>query len=142
MYGRIGGVLEAKRLQTGFVRDSKQRSSKRSIFSLFSEDVLGTTEGMLEDIFYLPSAAIQRTIGFLSAHRILIGIFILSVLANILLSSRSTVGYWHTRKAEEIMIKAGVNRNNAIIRMVGLNEIDELVSHGLTGVNETNNSLW
>ena len=142
MYGRIGGVLEAQRFKTGFVEDPKQRSSERSMFSLFLEDMLGTTEGMIEDVLHLPSAAIQRTFDFMSAHRILIGILLFSVLANVFLSGRSTVGYWHTRKAERIMLTAGVNPNNAMIRMIGLKEIDELVSKGLTGINGTEDSLW
>ena len=142
MYGRIGGVLEAQRLETGFVKDPSQKSSERSMISLFFEDMLGTTEGMIEDVFHLPSMAIQRTIGFLNAHRILIALLLFSALANLFLSGRSTVGYWHTRKAETIISKAGVNSNNAMIRMVGLKEINELVSTGLTGFNETDNSLW
>lgn len=142
MYGRIGGVLEAQRLKTGFVKDPSQRSSERSMFSLFLEDMLGTTEGMLEDVFHLPSMAIRRAVGFLNAHRILIALLLFSVLANVFLSGRSTVGYWHTRKAENIVFKAGVTSNNAMIRMVGLKEIDEVVSKGLTGLNKTNDSSW
>ena len=142
MYGRIGGVLEAQTLKTGFVEDPTQRSSEKSIFSLFFEDMLGTIEAMLEDVFYLPSTTIQRAVGFMNAHMILIGLLLFSFLINLFLSGRSTVGYWHTRKADKIMLKAGVNPNNAMIRMVGLKEIDELVSKGLTGINETNNSLW
>jgi len=142
MYGRIGGVFEAHRLKTGFVEDPAQKSSERSMISLFLEDMLGTAEAMLEDVFNLPSAAIRRSVDFLSAHRLLLGLLLLSMLANVFLSGRSTIGYWHTRKAEKIMLQAGVRPNNAMIRMVGLKEIDELVSKGLIGINETESSLW
>jgi hypothetical protein len=142
MYGRIGGVLEAHRLKTGFVEDPAQNSSERSMISLFLEDMLGTAESMVEDVFKVPSAATRRSFEFLNAHRLLIGLLLFSVLANIFFSGRSTVGYWHTQKAEKIMLQAGVRPNNAMIRMVGLKEIDELVSNGLIGINETENSLW
>lgn len=142
MYGRIGGILEAHWLKTGFVGDPAQKSSERSMISLFLEDMLGTAEAMLEDVFNLPSAAIRRSIELLSAHRLLLGLLLFSMLANVFLSGRSTIEYWHTRKAEKIMLQAGVRPNNAMIRMVGLKEIDELVSKGLIGINETENSLW
>lgn len=142
IYGRIGGVLEAQRLKTGFAEDPAQKSSERSMSSLFLEDMLGTVEGMLEDVFNLPSAAIRRSVNFLDAHQLLIGLLLFSMLANVFFSGRSTIGYWHIRKAEKIMLQAGVRPNNAMIRMVALKEIDELVSKGLTGINETENSLW
>jgi hypothetical protein len=106
------------------------------------EDMLGTTEGMLEDIFMLPPQAIRRIIGFINAYRILLVLLILNVFINLFLSGRSTVGYWHYRHAERVMRKAGVEGNKAMIRMVSLKEIDELVSRGLIGANATDNGLW
>jgi hypothetical protein len=112
------------------------------MISLFMEDMLGTTEGILEDVFMLPSTAIRRTLGFINAHKILLVLLLFSFLVNMFLSGRSTVGYWHYRHAERLMRKAGVQANQAMIKMVSLKEIDELVTKGLIGVNQTDTGLW
>jgi hypothetical protein len=122
--------------------DPAQTNKDRSMISLFMGDMLGTTEEMIEDVFNLPSSALRGFFGFLSTHRILIGILVFSVLTNLFLSGRSTVGYWQHRKADMIMLKAGVKSNNAMVRMVALKDIDDLVSRGLTGVNTTHHGVW
>lgn len=142
MYGRIGGAFDSQITKTGFVSDPAQRTSERSLISLFMEDMIGTTEGMLEEVFMLPSAGIRRTLGIINTHKILLVLLIFSVIVNIFLSGRSTIGYWHHRHAERFMRKAGVQANQAMIRMVSLKEIDELVTKGLIGVNKTDNGLW
>ncbi len=142
MYGRIGVALDGQKFKTGFVHEPSQPSTSRSMGSLFMEDILGTTEGMLEDVFMLPSQAIRRTFGFINAHRILLVLLMLSIFINLFLSGRSTVGYWHHRHAERFMQKAGVQPNMAMIRMVSLKEIDALVTRGLVGANATDNGLW
>jgi hypothetical protein len=142
MYGRIGGNIDGQKTKTGFVVDPAQTNKDRSMISLFMGDMLGTTEEMIEDVFNLPSSALRGFFGFLSSHRILIGMLVFSVLMNFFLSGRSTVGYWQHRTAETIMLKAGVKSNNAMVRMVALKDIDDLVSGGLTGVNITHHGLW
>jgi hypothetical protein len=142
MYGRIGAALESHKFKTGFVNDPSQPSTSRSMVSLFMEDMLGTTEGILEDVFMLPSQAIRRTFGFINAHRVLLVLLMLNIFINLFLSGRSTVGYWHLRHAERVMLKAGVQANKAMVRMVSLKEIDELVTRGLIGANATDNGLW
>ena len=142
MYGRIGAALNGQKLKTGFVHDPSQPFTSRSMGSLFMEDVLGTTEGILEDVFMMPSQTIRRTIGFINSHWILLVLLIMSIFINLFLSGRSTVGYWHHRHAERFMQKAGVRANMAMIRMISLKEIDELVTKGLVGVNATDNGLW
>ena len=110
--------------------------------SLFMEDMFGTAEGVLEDVFYLPMAGIRRMFGFINAHQILIVVLMFNILVNLFLSGRSTLGYWQYRNAEKVMRKAGVQGNTAMIRMVSLKEIDDLVSNGLIGANATQNGLW
>jgi hypothetical protein len=142
MYGRIGEVLDNQSIKTGFVSDPSHPALKQSMISLFMEDMVGTTEGILEDVFMLPSTAIHQTIGFINAHKILLVVLIFSIFTNMFLSGRSTVGYWHHRHAEKFMQQAGVHANNAMIRMVSLKEIDELVTKGLIGANVTDRGLW
>jgi hypothetical protein len=62
------------------------------MISLFMEDIIGTTEEMLEVVFLLPSAAIRRTFGFINAHKIMLVLLVFSIFANLFLSGRSTVG--------------------------------------------------
>lgn len=142
MYGRIGEVFDTQIIKTGFIGDPSHPNTKQSMISLFMEDMIGTIEGILEDVFMLPSSAIRRTIEFIDAHKLLLVILTLSIFTNLFLSGRSTVGYWHQRQAEKFMQKAGVRENNAIIRMVSLKEIDELVANGLIGANVTERGLW
>jgi len=142
MYGRIGATIEGQVTKTGFVGDPSQPSTERSMMSLFMEDMLGTAEGILADVFYLPMAGIRQVFGFISAHKILIVVLTFNILVNLFLSGRSTLGYWQYRHAEKVMRKAGVQGNTAMIRMVSLKEIDDLVSNGLIGANATQNGLW
>ena len=142
MYGRIGATIEGQVTKTGFVGDPSQPYTGRSMMSLFMEDMFGTAEGILEDVFYLPMAGIRRVVGFINAHQILIVLLIFNILVNVFLSGRSTLGYWQHRHAENVMRKAGVQANTAMIRMVSLKEIDDLVSNGLIGANATQNGLW
>jgi hypothetical protein len=142
MYGRIGAALDGEITKTGFVADPAHPAGERSMLSLFMEDMIGTTEGMLEDVFYFPSAPIRRTFGFISAHRILLVVLAFSVIFNLFLSGRSTVSYWNHRAADAFMQKAGVTPNRAMVRMVSLQDIDELVTRGLNGVNVTDEGVW
>jgi hypothetical protein len=142
MYGRIGGVFDPQTLKTGFVVDPSQPATARSMVSLFMEDMLGTTEGILEDVFYLPSKAIRTTVGFISAHKILIVLLVFSIFVNMFLSVISTGEYWHHRHAEKFMHKAGVQPNKSMVRMVSLKDIDDLVTKGLIGVNVSDNGVW
>jgi hypothetical protein len=142
LYGRIGAAREGQNFKTGFINDPSQPATSRSMVSLFMEDMLGTTEGILEDVFMLPPQAIRRTIGFINAHRLLLMLLMLNIFINVFLSGRSTVEYWHHRHAESFMRKAGVQPNNAMIRMVSLKEIDDLVTRGLIGANATDNGIW
>lgn len=143
MYGRIGAMLEGQHTKTGFVSDSVQPTHGRSWMSLFMEDMFGTAEGILEDVFYLPMAGIRRVFGFINAHKILLAVLVFSMFVNLFLSGRSTLGYWQYRHAENVMRKAGVEGNTAMIRMVSLKDIDDLVSNdGLIGANATEHSLW
>lgn len=142
MYGRIGATADLVVTKTGFVGDPEHPLQERTMASLFMEDMIGTTEGIVEDVFYLPSTVIHRIFGFVTAHKILIIIVMFSILANVFLSARSTVTYWHQRSAERMMQKIGVKPNNAMVRMVSLKEIDDLVKTGLQGANATDMSLW
>ena len=142
LYGRVGAALDGQKLKTGFVVDAAHTATERSMASLFKEDMLGITENVLEDVFYLPSSGIRRTFLFINAHRTILILLSFSIFVNVFLSGRSTVGYWHHRSAERFMQKAGVTANNAMVRMVSLKEIDELVTNGLTGANATTSGLW
>jgi len=142
MYGRIGANVDLVVTKTGFVGDPTHPVQERTMASLFMEDMIGTTEGIVEDVFYIPSTAIRRIFGFVSAHKILLVIVMFSILANVFLSARSTVTYWHQRNAERMMQKIGVKPNSAMVRMVSLKEIDDLVKTGLQGANATDASLW
>ena len=143
MYGRIGAIFDIQLTKTGFVGDPAQLTTGRSMMSLCMEDMFGTSESILEDVFYLPIAAIRRLFGFINAHKILVALLVWSMFVNLFLSGRSTVGYWQYRHAENVMRKAGVLGNAALIRMVSLKEIDYLVMNdGLIGANATESGLW
>jgi hypothetical protein len=106
------------------------------------EDMMGTTETVLEDVLNLPTSAIRQAINFVTVHKILLGMFIFSVLVNLFLSGRSTTGYWQQRKAEKFMHRIGVKPNSALIRMVSLKEIDDLVASGLSIANSADTGVW
>jgi hypothetical protein len=142
MYGKIGGTLEHQKTSTGYIQDQKVPTTERTMLSLFMGDMLGTTEGLLEDVFFLPSAGVRRVFEFLSAHKVLVAILTLSILFNVFLSGRSTAAYWHIRNADRFMQKVGVKPNNAMVRMISLKEIDDLVATGLPGINGTQPGLW
>ena len=123
MYGRIGGDFESRVTKTGFRRDPSQGIKERSLVGLFLDDMLGTTEGLLEDVFMLPPSVVRRTFNFINAHKFLLVLLFFSMILNMFLSGRSTVEYWHQRHAEQVIRKAGVQANQAIIRMVSLKNI-------------------
>lgn len=143
MYGRIGAMIEGQHTKTGFVDDPAQPAHGRSMMSLFMEDMFGTVEGILEDVFHLPVAGIRRVLGFINAHKVLLAVLVFSIFVNLFLSGRSTLGYWQYRHAEKVMRNAGVQGNTAMIRMVSLKDIDDLISNdGLIGANATEHGLW
>ena len=101
MYGRIGAMIEGQHTKTGFVDDPAQPAHGRSMMSLFMEDMFGTAEGILEDVFYLPMGGIRRVLGFINAHKVLLAVLVFSIFVNLFLSGRSTLGYWQYRHAEK-----------------------------------------
>jgi hypothetical protein len=141
IYGRIGGVFDPQITKTGWVADENS-TQERTMVSLFMEDVVGSTERMVEDVLYLPSESIRRTIHVINFHKIILLILLFSGLVNLFLFGRSTVGYWQQRQADKFMHRIGVTENKSIIRMVSLKDIDELVTNGLSGVNGSNAGLW
>jgi hypothetical protein len=142
MYGRIGGLLEHQKTNTGYVQDKKVSNSERTMWSLFRSDMLGTTQDLLEDVLFVPSNVVGRVFGFVNAHKILLFILIMSICFNFFLSGRSTAEYWHIRNAEKLIQRAGVKPNDAVVRMISLKEIDDLVASGLGGLNATESGLW
>jgi hypothetical protein len=142
MYGRIGEDIQRHSTKTGFVKDESHRAVPRTMVSLFMEDMMGTTEDVLEVVFLLPTTVVRRTFGFISAHKFMLIILVFSMLVNLFLSARSTIGYWQYRHAERLMQTAGVEPNKALVRMVSLKDIDELVTAGLIGVNSSDTGLW
>jgi hypothetical protein len=142
MYGRIGGSQDCQKTKTGYKEDPSQGDSRKTIVGIFMEDMMGTTETVLEDVLKLPTSAIRQAINFVTAQKILLGMFIFSVLVNLFLSGRSTTGYWQQRKAEKFMHRIGVKPNSAMIRMVSLKEIDDLVASGLSIANSTDTGVW
>jgi hypothetical protein len=142
MYGRIGGVFEPQLTKTGWTADDESTAHERSMVSLFMEDMVGTTERVVEDVLYLPSESIRRSIGFVTLYKFLVSILVLSVIINLFLAGRSTLGYWQQRQADKLMHRIGVTENKSITRMVSLKDIDELVTKGLTGINGSSAGLW
>lgn len=142
MYGRIGGNQDSQKTKTGYKEDPSHGDSRKTIMGIFMEDMMGTTETVLEDVLNLPTSAIRQAINFVTAHKILLGMFIFSVFVNLFLSGRSTTGYWQQRKAEKFMDKIGVKPNSALIRMVSLKEIDDLVASGLSIANSADTGVW
>jgi len=142
MYGRIGGICDAQLTKTGWVAEDGQSAYERSMVSLFMEDMVGSTERMVEDVLYLPPESIRRTAHFINLHKFMLFILLLSGIVNLFLSGRSTLGYWQQRQADKFMRRIGVTENKSIIRMVSLKDIDELVARGLSGVNATDPGLW
>jgi hypothetical protein len=143
IYGRIGEDTEHRNTKTGFVKDEAHPAMRRTMVSLFMDDMMGTTEDVLEVVFLVPTTVVRQTFGFISAHKILLVILVFSVFVNLFLSVRSTVGYWQHRHAERFMKTVGVEANKGLIRMVSLKDIDDLVTKGLIGVNSTaDNGLW
>jgi hypothetical protein len=139
MFGRTGTTKETQQVPTGYVDDGKTQTRKTSIISLFQEDMVGTAEGALEEIFFLPSTGLRRAFGFMSTHRILLVLLGFSIIFNLFLSGRSTMNYWHMREAENFLQRAGMEKQNSM-RMVSLKDIDNLVSNGTIGPNAS--GLW
>jgi hypothetical protein len=142
MYGLIGGSQESQRTPTGYRYDPSHDDKQQTILGIFMEDMVGTTETVIEDVLRLPTTAIRQTINFFNTHRLLIGMLLFSVFLNFLLSGRSTAGYWQQRQAEKVMQRIGIKPNAPAVRMVSLKEIDDLVASGLPGSNSTDDRLW
>ena len=142
MYGRIGGVCDPQPTKTGWVAEDGQSAYERSMVSLFMEDMVGSTERMVEDVLHLPSESIRRTVHFINLHKFMLFILLLSAIVNLFLSGRSTLGYWQQRQADKFMRRIGVTENKSIIRMVSLKDIDDLVAKGFSGVKASDPGLW
>lgn len=122
---------------SGPLRPIKQRS----LVHLMLETALSFAESSASTVVMSIITAVTKIFEIATAHRLLLLILGLSLAANSILSSRSTVAYWNERRAANFIDHVLATPNGIMSRAVYLRDLDDMIRKGTT-LSATNSSLW
>jgi hypothetical protein len=151
IYGEIGQETPGSYLTNGvgdanLALDLDPRAPRlpithRSLSQLMFETGLSFLESAVSSLMMWTFAALQKGWEIASTQRLILLLLAVSLLSNMVLSSRSTISYWNERRATKFMKAVGVSPNGIMSRAVYLKDMDEIVLNGTDLVRE-NSSLW
>ncbi|RPA99794.1 hypothetical protein L873DRAFT_1827902 [Choiromyces venosus 120613-1] len=114
----------------------------RSLSQMMLETGLSFLESAVSSLMMWTFAALQKAWGIASAQRIILLFLAVSLLSNMMLSSRSTVSYWNERRAAKFMNAVGVSPNGIMSRVVYLKDMDEIVLNGTDLVHDSSSQCY
>ena len=92
------------------------------------ENGLSTVESIVSTVVMWIVDSVGWVVGMVSAHRILIIVLTLSLVANMTLSSRSTRAYWVERRASKFLEMVQVEPDGIMARSITLRDLKELIA--------------
>ena len=147
IFGSIGQQSSVPLLDVGtapnlggkFTKD-RQLTQRASLTKLVAADV---TVQMLRAVSLAIDVLIalgKGIIGLCTAHTLLVGVLLLSILYNSWFGYRDGLVWWHERNASKYMARVGVRPESTLTKAVYLSDIDELIAP--KPINESAVPLW
>lgn len=123
-------------------RAPKLPITQHRLSKMVAETALSFGESAASSIIMWTAAGVAKVWEIVSAHRLLILVLAVSVLANMMLSQRSVVSYWNEKRATRWLEGVGVAPNGIMGRAVYLRDLEELVNNGTGSGSQGTESQW
>ncbi|KAL5612821.1 hypothetical protein BROUX41_004098 [Berkeleyomyces rouxiae] len=124
-----GGVRVAG--GTGNNNTSKAPSVRhRTLTKMAFDTVFSFAESIVTSVLMSVFAVMQSLFRVLSAHRVLLGLLVASVLLNVLMTGKETSSWWTERRAARFMQRIGVGPNVVMSRAVRWEDLGAAVGSG------------
>lgn len=130
IFGHVGQQHEALAVSpSGELREASPAIRPRSLTYLTMETLSSVAESVITSLMMWAFACVRRIWKVSSAHGLLLGLLVSSVLVNLFFTSRTTREWWNERKAGNFMARLGVGPNTIMSRSVNLEAIEDLIGN-------------
>lgn len=114
----------------------------RTLASLYLWSLSNFVDSCLALLLTRAVALIQWALKTVNANRILLGLLVVSVMANLLFSSSRTSEWWRERKAGQFMARMGVGPNLRMSKAIYLHDLYDAAVEETAAVDTPGNSWW
>jgi hypothetical protein len=132
IFGQIGQQTQSAQINASDLppSDPTRRIIHHSLAELFLSAAQKTAVHTIVTILGLGLNLLTSIAEVVTAHKLLVALFILSACSNFYFSGRESWAWWTERRAEKFMARIGVKPNIVIGRSIWLKDLDELVGAG------------
>ena len=130
IFGHVGQQSQALEFagSESLVMSKIRRSLKRrTMTGLCLESFGSLLESIATTLMQWFAAIVQWSWKTFNAHTILLGILAISVLTNVIFSSKDTSAWWRERKAAKFMTRVGVGPNLIMSKAVFVQDLEDAV---------------
>jgi hypothetical protein len=130
IFGQIGQQTQSAQINASDLppSDPTRRIIHHSLAELFSSAAQKTAVHTIVTVLGLGLNLLTSIAEVVTAHKLLVALFVLSATSNFYFSGRETWSWWTERRAEKFMARVGVRPNVVIGRSIWLRDLDDLVS--------------
>jgi hypothetical protein len=141
IFGQIGQQTQSAQINASDLppSDPTRRIIHHSLPELLLSAAQRTAVHTIVTVLGLGLNLLTSIAEVVTAHKILVALFVLSATSNFYFSGRETWSWWTERRAEKFMARVGVRPNVIIGRSIWLKDLDNLIGGG--SVNSTNLDL-
>jgi hypothetical protein len=97
----------------------------RTLGTMLFETLRSLMESAITSLMMWAFAGLKKLLGIITAHRIILGLMVLSAIYNLVVTSQSSAAWWTERKAVKYMQRMGVGPHGVMSRAVWLKDLDE-----------------
>ncbi|KAF2734194.1 hypothetical protein EJ04DRAFT_577102 [Polyplosphaeria fusca] len=137
IFGQIGQVKQASQLAAQDIpppnRPRKFKLQPRTLTSFFAQYVGNIVISILSQVMSWILAGITSLGNFMSAHKLLVLLLLLSGATNLFYSSRDSWQWWNERNASKFMARLGIGPSLTMTRSIYLQDLED----GFLSVNDT-----
>jgi hypothetical protein len=144
VYGNIGQQTQVVIFTPGENESSKKAQiDPRTLTDMLFETIRSFMESVASSLMMWSFAGAKRIFGIVTANRVILLFLGLSILTNLMLTSRETSTWWTERRAAKFMSRIGVGPNALMSKAVYLSDLEAAGRGSGTGsVAWPTESIW
>lgn len=142
IFGHVGRLSNVSQFTGagGNLKLETRKRTHRTMPHLMMETVLSFLESALSFLMQSSFGLIGWTVKTLNAHKVILGLLVVSALLNGLYTSTISREWWHERNASNFMARMGIQPNMVMTKAIYLRDIDEAIANSTILPHDGNHS--
>ncbi|EPS27839.1 hypothetical protein PDE_02783 [Penicillium oxalicum 114-2] len=142
IFGHVGRLSNVSQFTGagGNLKLETRKRTHRTMPHLMMETVLSFLESALSFLMQSSFGLIGWTVKALNAHKVILGLLVVSALLNGLYTSTISREWWHERNASNFMARMGIQPNMVMTKAIYLRDIDEAIANSTILPHDGNHS--